>query len=258
MANSAQQKEFIDAIGPIMVEQAKKRGYKCVSAAIAQACIESAYGQSVLSAKYHNYFGIKCGSAWTGGSVNMKTREEYKVGVVTSIRDNFRVYDSMAAGVNGYYDFLEYKRYAAVRSQKTPEQYLQAIKDAGYATSSTYVKNNMMVVSLQGLTRFDADLVQDQNPDPGTIQKAPEYTPGKQYTTQVELKVRTGPGTNFAAKGYSGLTEDGKKHDKDHDGAIDVGTVVSCLEVKKIGANVWIRTPSGYLAAFYNGKIFIK
>lgn len=161
MATQAQQKAFINAIAPLILKYAKERGYKCASGAIAQACLESGYGLSGLSAKYHNYFGLKCGSAWKGASVNMRTMEEYAPGVLTSISDNFRAYADMDAGVAGYYDFLNYSRYAKVKSQTTPEAYLAEIKAAGYATSSAYVNNNMAVVKLHNLTSWDKNLKGD-------------------------------------------------------------------------------------------------
>ncbi|MCB5595122.1 hypothetical protein LIQ06_19670, partial [[Ruminococcus] gnavus] len=73
-----------------------------------------------------------------------------------------------------------------------------------------------------------------------------------------ELKVRTGAGTNYRAKSHSELTVDGRKHDADGDGALDKGTRVSCLEVAKNGDDIWIRTPSGWLAAYYNGNRYIS
>ena len=88
--------------------------------------------------------------------------------------------------------------------------------------------------------------------------KAPTYKVGNTYTLQVELKVRTGAGTNNPAKKYSQLTADGKKHDKDGDGALDKGTVITCKEVKTVGTDIWIRCPSGWLAAYYQGNIYIK
>lgn len=86
----------------------------------------------------------------------------------------------------------------------------------------------------------------------------PIYTVSKTYTTQVELKVRTGPGTKYRAKKYSELTTDGKGHDSDKDGALNKGTRVTCKEVRKVGQDIWIRTPSEWIAAFYNGKVYVK
>ena len=90
------------------------------------------------------------------------------------------------------------------------------------------------------------------------IAKSPRYTVGKAYTLQVELKVRTGPGTNYAAKKHSQLTADGQKHDKDNDGCLDAGTVITCKEVNVVGNDVWIKAPSGWMAAYYQGQVFIK
>ena len=72
---AAQCKQFIETIAPIVQKYAKKYGYKVVSPIIAQACLESKYGFSGL-AKYHNYFGMKCGSSWKGKYVVKDTKEE--------------------------------------------------------------------------------------------------------------------------------------------------------------------------------------
>lgn len=87
---------------------------------------------------------------------------------------------------------------------------------------------------------------------------APTYEVGKIYTLQVELKVRTGPGTKYPAKAHSGLTADGQKHDADNDGALDKGTKVTCQQIAHDGSDIWIKAPSGWLAAFYQGKVYIK
>lgn len=53
------------------------------------------------------------------------------------------------------------------------------------------------------------------------------FAKGRIYTLQSEVKVRVGPGTNYRAKAYSELTEDGKKHDDDKDGALNKGTRIT-------------------------------
>ena len=148
--------KFVETIAPLIVAEGKKRGYSVYSTAIAQAVIESNYGQSKLSANYNNFFGLKCGSKWKGKSVNMKTKEEYKVGTLTTIKDNFRVYDSIEEGVAGYYDFISTKRYANLKEALTPLQYAQFLKADGYATSSSYVNTLYNCVTKLGLARYDA------------------------------------------------------------------------------------------------------
>ena len=182
MASSAQAKQFIQKIAPIIKEEAKKRGYKVCSPIIAQACVESAFGTSSLGYKFHNYFGMKCGSAWKGKSVNMKTKEEYTPGTLTSIRDNFRVYDSMEEGVKGYFDFINTKRYANLKTAVTAEMYLTLIKNDGYATSSSYVNINMNCIKKYDLQKWDNDNpVENSNPsDTMNIDKiAKEVIAGK-------------------------------------------------------------------------------
>lgn len=98
---------------------------------------------------------MKCGSTWRGKSVNLQTKEEYTVGTLTTIRDNFRVYDSMADGVVGYFDFINTARYANLKDAPTPMIYLQLIKADGYATSSTYVHTCMNCVTKYNLEQFD-------------------------------------------------------------------------------------------------------
>lgn len=155
MASSKQVKDFISKIAPVVQKYAKQYGYNICSPIIAQACIESGYGLSSLSAKYYNYFGLKCGSSWRGKSVNLKTKEEYKAGTIITIRDNFRVYDSMDAGVKGYFDFISTNRYKNLKTATTPKQYLEYIKADGYATSSTYVSDTMAIVTKYNLTKYD-------------------------------------------------------------------------------------------------------
>ena len=150
-------KEFVEQIAACVKKYAWAYGIAVHSPIIAQAILESGWGKSGLASKYHNYFGLKCGSSWKGKSVNMATKEEYKVGTLTNIRDNFRVYDSMEAGVKGYFDFINTSRYANLKGVKSPEEYVRRIKADGYATSSKYVDNIMRVIRDNKLTRFDGN-----------------------------------------------------------------------------------------------------
>jgi len=85
-----------------------------------------------------------------------------------------------------------------------------------------------------------------------------EYQIGSVYTLQAEMKVREGAGTEYRAKKHSELTGDGRNHDADGDGCLDKGTRVTCKDVKRNGEDIWIRTPSGWVAAMHNGKVYVK
>ena len=149
--------EFVEQIAKCVKKYAYIYGIEVHSPIIAQAILESGWGKSGLASNYHNYFGLKCGSSWKGKSVNMATKEEYKVGTLTNIRDNFRVYDSMEAGVKGYFDFINTSRYANLKGVKSPEEYVIRIKADGYATSSKYVDNIIKVIRDNNLKRFDGN-----------------------------------------------------------------------------------------------------
>ena len=148
---------FIKKVAEKVKKYAPLYGICVHSPIIAQAIIESGWGKSGLASKYHNYFGLKCGSSWKGGSVNMATKEEYKPGVVTNIRDNFRTYEDFDAGIRGYFEFINTSRYANLKGVKSPEEYLRRIKADGYATSSKYADNIMRVIRDNKLTRFDGN-----------------------------------------------------------------------------------------------------
>ena len=149
--------EFIEEIATYVKKYAGDYGIMVHSPIIAQAILESGWGRSTLASEYNNYFGLKCGGAWNGKSVNMATQEEYEVGVMTDIRDNFRVFDSMEDGVKGYFDFINYSRYSNLKGVTDPEEYCRLIKEDGYATSSTYVDSLLRVIYDNNLTRFDND-----------------------------------------------------------------------------------------------------
>lgn len=87
---------------------------------------------------------------------------------------------------------------------------------------------------------------------------APSYKVGNTYTLQSNMVVRTGAGTNYRAKKHSELTADGQKHDKDRNGCLDKGTRITCQQVKKSGSNIWVKCPSGWIAAYYNKKTYVK
>ena len=152
---SESRRQFVIQVANYVRKYAPQYGIKVYSPIIAQAIHESGWGESSLSAKYHNYFGLKCGTLWRGKSVNLSTKEEYSAGTLTTIRSNFRVYDNMEEGVKGYFEFIQLSRYSNLKGVTNPRQYLQNIKNDGYATGSQYVDHTMALINLYNLTQFD-------------------------------------------------------------------------------------------------------
>lgn len=154
-AAKEEQLKFIEMIAAGVKKHGDKYRIYCFSAVIGQAIIESGWGKSTLASKYNNFFGLKCGTLWKGRSVNLKTKEEYTVGTLSTIYDNFRVYKSPAAGIKGYFEFINTPRYANLKNVKDPIRYLENIKKDGYATSSTYVNTVSNVIRYNNLKAYD-------------------------------------------------------------------------------------------------------
>ena len=237
--------EFINTIAPIIVEEGAKRGYKIFSTVIAQAIIESNFGRSTLSARYHNYFGLKCGSSWKGMSVKLSTKEEYSPGTLTSIKDNFRVYPNMESGVAGYYDFISTKRYANLKTATTYRMYAEYLKADGYATSSTYVNTLCKTVEKYNLSAYD---------NGQSI-----WVIGKTYTTQQDLNVRKEP--NGDKLPFLSLTSDAQKHSfvgPDGYAILKKGTKVTVKDIKSTGTATWLQIPSGWICGKNSKNIFVS
>lgn len=232
--------DFVNRIGPVIVREGQKRGYLIFSTVIAQAVIESRYGQSMLASKYHNYFGLKCGTAWVlkgKPSVVLSTKEEYKVGTLTTIKDAFRVYSDIESGVAGYYDFISTKRYQNLKTAITYKQYAEMLKADGYATSSSYVNTLCNTVKQYGLDAFDVGYLPQS-----------QWQIGQTYTTQQDLNVREFPNGNKVR--YEDLTDNAKEHSfvgTSGEGILRRGSRVTIKDVQTVGSCVWLQIPSGWI-----------
>ena len=86
------QTAFLNKAAKQAVEAAKKYG-TYPSVMIAQAIVESGWGQSALAVNANNLFGMKA-SGWSGPTYSAKTREEGKDGESYYITAAFRKYNS--------------------------------------------------------------------------------------------------------------------------------------------------------------------
>lgn len=187
----AKTNSFINEIAPTMQKLSKEYGYKVVSPSIAQACIESGFGNT-WSRKNNNFFGIKYGT-WVKRTsiadkltvVKAQTKEEYKVGQLTTIVDGFVKCPDMETGLRLYFEFLRVNpRYSNLLTAKTPEEYCKMIKADGYATSSSYVTTLLNCITNYGLMSYDGSGT--------TVEKVKQYAVTVKVSTF--LYVRTAPG----------------------------------------------------------------
>ncbi|WP_337097397.1 glucosaminidase domain-containing protein [Limosilactobacillus fermentum] len=123
------------------------------SLTIAQAILESGWGNSVLAYKYHNLFGIK--GSYNGNSVALPTYEVYN-GVTYYITDYFRVYPSNNASIHDHaLFFVENSRYANLLGNISASAVTTLVRRDGYATDPSYSTSLMSLINNYGLTRYD-------------------------------------------------------------------------------------------------------
>lgn len=126
----------------------------------------------------------------------------------------------------------------------------------GKPVTNTSISTNTNTNTNTG-TSANTSVNTNTNTNANTTDAKSYYSVGKTYKTQVILNVRSGAGTNYAKKKYSQLTLNARKF-ATSDGCLKSGTSVTCLEVKKVGNDIWIRIPSGWCAAYCGGKYYIK
>lgn len=160
MGMTENQKDFVDMIYNNLKKYAPRYHLKCYPVILAQAIMESGWGNSYLACK-NNFFGLKCGRYWKGKSVNLQTKEEYAEGTLTNVRANFRVYDNPAQGVKGYCEFLMARRYSNLKDIVNNETYITLLCKDGYATSRSYKKGILNLIATYDLNKYSYDSVKD-------------------------------------------------------------------------------------------------
>lgn len=150
------QLNFINQIVPGARQSYEETGI-FPSITIAQAILESGWGESGLAVKAKNLFGIKADSSWKGEVLEMLTQEHVNGGVIT-ITARWRVYSSWNDSVidHGKF-FVENSRYKenGVLDAKNYIEQANCIQKAGYATDPNYAKLLIQVINDFGLNIYD-------------------------------------------------------------------------------------------------------
>ena len=128
------------------------------SISLAQAILESDWGESGLSQHYYNLYGVKAGVAEP--SVQLET-SEYIDGKWITIMAPFRVYNSWSESVEAHAKLLTYgvdwnpKLYEPVLKAKNYKEAAHALQKAGYATDPTYAQKIIHVIETYHLAQYD-------------------------------------------------------------------------------------------------------
>ncbi len=154
--------KFIEEIKDEAIKNYKE--YKILpSITIAQAILESSWGESDLAKIYNNLFGIKADSSWKGESVLLETFEFYD----TKIEDKFRVYSNKNQSIKDHAKFLvdnqRYKKYGVFEAKTYIEQ-AYALQNAGYSTAEDnsgqkrYAKDLIELIRQYNLQLIDSEI----------------------------------------------------------------------------------------------------
>lgn len=248
MTYSAEQ--FLSLIKPAVIADMKKTKI-LASLTAAQALIESNKGNSGLTQKANNLFGIKADKRWNGPYVTMKTKENYN-GQLVTVDSNFRAYASWGESINDHSNFLLVnKRYAPVIGVTDYKLACKLIKDCGYATSLTYTKTLTDTIERYNLWLWDLEALGGGIPVSFTI--------GQTYTLQSDMYVRNAPEGSYLALGD--LTKDGQTHafQNENGAVLRSGTRVTVKDVKSLDSGaVWIKIPSGWICGKgASGKVYV-
>ncbi len=123
--------QYIDKFKDIAISEMKRSGIPA-SITLAQGILESENGNSPLTLKSNNHFGIKCKSTWQGDSV---FHDDDAAG------ECFRKYNNPAESYKDHTDFLKAgSRYAFLFNLKSDDYkgWAYGLKKAGYATNPRY------------------------------------------------------------------------------------------------------------------------
>ena len=140
--------EYIDRYKSIAVAHMERYGIPA-SITMAQGILESDCGNSLLSMKSNNHFGIKCKRNWTGDKVYHDDDAKGEC---------FRSYPSVEASYRDHAEFLDSQpRYDSLFAYSPTDykSWARGLKAAGYATAPDYAQRLCRIIEEAQLFLLD-------------------------------------------------------------------------------------------------------
>lgn len=148
--------KFIAVVGEA-AQDSQRETKVPASVTIAQAILESSWGQSGLAKKGFNFFGIKAKNGpGPAGVINMQTWEVFG-GKNTQILDGFKAYNNIWESIADHGHFLrDNPRYGkAFETPSDPKEFARRIHAAGYATDPGYTTKLVKLMDKYNLYQYD-------------------------------------------------------------------------------------------------------
>lgn len=150
--------EFFADIAPTIQEVAEAYGVR-PSLVIAQAALESDYGQNLLAVKYHNLFAV---FAQLGNKPVTLKYKRYFVNEWQTEIGQFAVYKSWDDAIYDYFDLLKSGKirnnegaYDVMVSNKGYKKPAQALQDIGFSSDPNYASKLIAIIEENDLTTYD-------------------------------------------------------------------------------------------------------
>ena len=140
--------DYISKYSPIAVDNMQKHGIPA-SIILAQGLLESGAGQSNLTKRSNNHFGIKCHRGWTGERVYAKD---------DTPNDCFRKYRRAEDSFEDHAQFLVQRPRYSTLFRLSPRDYkgwARGLQQCGYATDRAYANKLIKLIEDYQLYRFD-------------------------------------------------------------------------------------------------------
>ncbi|RVU73497.1 glucosaminidase domain-containing protein [Lactobacillus xujianguonis] len=178
-ATAADQQAFITNAATHATKVAKKYGLY-PSVMIAQAILESGWGESGLATQANNLFGIKAGAGWMGETYTAKTREENSKGKSYYITASFKKYPTYEGSFEDNAILLRNGILSqGNRYQGTWIENANSYTDATSALTGTYATDHSYDKKLnEHITKYNLTQY-----DPTISKVSKSYTVGKNAST---------------------------------------------------------------------------
>ncbi|NRD76929.1 LysM peptidoglycan-binding domain-containing protein [Bacillus sp. BRMEA1] len=145
---------FIAEVAPAAI-QAWQTNRILPSLTIAQAILESYWGESYLSVNAQNYFGIKASLSWAGSTITLPTQEYDANGNLYVVNAAFRAYSNIFDSINDHTQLLMASRYSNLIGVTDYKVATTLIQQDGYATDPNYTNLLQSVITTNNLTQYD-------------------------------------------------------------------------------------------------------
>ena len=140
--------------------------------------------------------------------------------------------------------------------------HLGLIADDGTYIDQNGIKKDIVATANKPIFDDEIAILRPINQGKLGLEEGVSFKVGTTYKTQVELYVRESAGTDKEIKKVKDITQNAKENakftDSNKNAVLKVATKVTWQDSKKIGNDIWIKIPSGWIAGYYNGEYYVK